>query len=83
LQQAIDVLSKYELHRLAVSDHQNNFVSVITQFHLIKTLAKRVDEFPELGNMTVGDFALGFRDVVTIEDTELLMNAFVLIYQVS
>jgi len=83
---AIQQMAKYNVHRLAVSDLQNNFISVLTQSHIIQWLASHLNDSPNVGygplaDLTVEELKLGYRPVITIREDKLALDAFLLIHQ--
>jgi CBS domain-containing protein len=85
VQTAINVMSMYNIHRLAVSDLQGNLFGVITQSKLVSFCARAAfdDILGPLGNKTVDNYKLGADNypVVTIDARSTLLDAFVKIYK--
>jgi len=54
-----------KIHSIPLQSVDGNLIGIVTQSHLIRTLASVVHSFP-FGNKTVGDLSLGFREVYTI-----------------
>lgn len=83
---AIQQMAKYNVHRLAVSDLQNNFISVLTQSHIIQWLVNHLNDDISLGygplaDLTMEELKLGYRPVVAIREDKLALDAFLLIHQ--
>jgi CBS-domain-containing membrane protein len=82
LQAAINQLQN--VHRLAVVDSMGNLVSVLSQSRVTRWLANRSEwVMGDLATMTVEEFRLGYRDVVTIHQNEKTINAFMRMYNTN
>jgi len=80
LQSAINMISQSGGHRLAVIDSFGRFSSVITQSRIVRFLAFRNMELGELGDVTIDGLSIVSKDLVTINGTEKLVDAFLKIY---
>lgn len=81
IQKALSVMSEFNIHRLAVSDMNNNFVSILTQSRIVGWLADHVEEVGQLSNMTLEEFKFGYREVASVPDTCFAIEAFLKIHE--
>jgi CBS domain-containing protein len=78
---AMEVMAEFNIHRLAVSDMNNNFVSILTQSRLVNWLADTVDKAGKLAAMSLEDFKFGYREVLCVADSSFAVEAFLKIYE--
>jgi len=81
---AIQQMSRHSLHRLAISDLENNFVSLLSQSRVVSWLTAFLDAeeaFAPLSALTLEDLKLGYRPVLSVPSYRLALDAFMFIYQ--
>jgi len=79
LKDAIELMIKYGVHRVAVSDSQGNLVYVLTQTDLISLLYKHLNSsgLSKLASQTIEEINLGFKEVISVSLHEKVWKSFI------
>ncbi len=74
---AIELMSKWKVHRVPVIDADGDLVTLITQSHIVKFVYKYMSKLEHLADRTVERLQLGYPiDVVTVQENESTIKAF-------
>jgi predicted transcriptional regulator len=74
----MDIFSKnVNIHRVPIIDDNGEVIGIVTQTQMIKFLAEKVKEFPNIGARTLGTYLNpDICSVIAIGTTESVMDAY-------
>jgi len=73
---AIGMMVKPQLHRLAVVDNDGTLLTIITQSHIIRLINDHLDHLGDLPSQSIRQLGIGYRKVVTVKHDSVTLEAF-------
>ncbi|KAF2070170.1 hypothetical protein CYY_008512 [Polysphondylium violaceum] len=81
LKVAIDLMSKWGVHRIPIIDAEGTLISILTQSKIIEYLYKNLEKIGDLSVLLQDIPNMGNPNVITIQKDALVMDAFKLIQE--
>lgn len=78
LSQVVDVMVEHNLYRILVTDNEGHIINLITQSTIIKLLSGVLDS-SVLSKKTIQELNLGFKEVISINEKDIVLHGFKLI----
>jgi len=78
LQDAIDMIVRWGVHRLPVVNSEGELVTLLTQSHIISFLQKNISQFP-FASKKLSELNLGVKEVISAHMSDKAVDAFKII----
>lgn len=65
---AMELMVDHRVHRIPIVNAEGDLVSIVTQSHLVRLLAEKIDMFPAFARLRVAELKLGYKEVLSVKE---------------